>query len=481
MSCHCAGVRGRRSAPSSRCRATGSGVIEGVVYAVYSICKYRAEVPCGAARSRSQGRSFARARRSRRTEAVMAGPLAAQSAESTRGLVVGAGALLQRPCGSLRLPIPRSRASRCWRILRLPVPVPSRSRARPARARRASRTRTAANSGSSQADVALVRALSAAPGHESPALRAALPSLGRSRRARRRASRGGRSRDGARRAARVTARRRAHSVAPHGGPPRPAAGPRDRPRGAPRGPARGGEAARVATRARLALSARARALARARASRPWPPVAIPSIGAEGRLFSGTADRADNLVAVGSFDGVADAAAPLHAFVREILLPRASRATNGARGFTVGYRSRRAARASRRCAAGRRCSMRDFRRAPTPTAPSGSRRPRGTPPRPRPRTPRRTPPDGPRRSARPSTAPSRPTRRLLTRPRDRASREEPMMSFVPAGHTVRPYHPVRRFVPCVARSPRPLVALAVLAAPQAARATDWDISSTAWVP
>lgn len=79
---------------------------------------------------------------------------------------------------------------------------------------------------------------------------------------------------------------------------------------------------------------------------------IPAIGAEGRLFAGTADRADNLVAVGSFEGATDPAASLHAFVREICFPAVSRATNGARGFSVGdpASARRASLAAVRCGA-----------------------------------------------------------------------------------------------------------------------------------
>jgi hypothetical protein len=79
---------------------------------------------------------------------------------------------------------------------------------------------------------------------------------------------------------------------------------------------------------------------------------VPAIGPEGRLFAGTQDRADNLVAVGSFDGDADPRAPLHAFVREICFPAVSRATSAARGFAVGdpAASRRASLAAVRCGA-----------------------------------------------------------------------------------------------------------------------------------
>lgn len=79
---------------------------------------------------------------------------------------------------------------------------------------------------------------------------------------------------------------------------------------------------------------------------------VPAIGPEGRLFAGTQERADNLVAVGSFDGDADPLAPLHAFVREICFPAVSRATSAARGFAVGdpAASRRASIAAVRCGA-----------------------------------------------------------------------------------------------------------------------------------
>lgn len=79
---------------------------------------------------------------------------------------------------------------------------------------------------------------------------------------------------------------------------------------------------------------------------------VPALGPEGRLFAGTQDRADNLVAVGSFDGDADALAPLHAFVREVCFPAVSRATTGARGFAVGdaESARRASVAAVRCGA-----------------------------------------------------------------------------------------------------------------------------------
>lgn len=59
-------------------------------------------------------------------------------------------------------------------------------------------------------------------------------------------------------------------------------------------------------------------------------IIAPALGAEGRLFAATADRADNLVAVGSFasDSIADA--PLLAFARELCFPAVSRAAREAR-------------------------------------------------------------------------------------------------------------------------------------------------------
>lgn len=59
-------------------------------------------------------------------------------------------------------------------------------------------------------------------------------------------------------------------------------------------------------------------------------IVAPGIGPEGRLFSATADRRDNLVAVGSFPDDADAAAPLHAFTREVCFPAVTRAARAAR-------------------------------------------------------------------------------------------------------------------------------------------------------
>lgn len=82
-------------------------------------------------------------------------------------------------------------------------------------------------------------------------------------------------------------------------------------------------------------------------------IVAPAIGAEGRLFAGTADRADNLVAVGAFADDPDAEAPLHAFAREACFPPVSRMTTADRGFRVGdaASARRASLAAVRCGAG----------------------------------------------------------------------------------------------------------------------------------
>lgn len=58
-------------------------------------------------------------------------------------------------------------------------------------------------------------------------------------------------------------------------------------------------------------------------------IVAPGIGPEGRIFSATADRRDNLVAVGSFAGDADVAAPLYAFTREVCFPAVTRAARAA--------------------------------------------------------------------------------------------------------------------------------------------------------
>lgn len=59
-------------------------------------------------------------------------------------------------------------------------------------------------------------------------------------------------------------------------------------------------------------------------------IVAPGIGAEGRLFAATQDRADNLAAVGDFATDTDAEAPLLAFVREVCFPVVSRAARSAR-------------------------------------------------------------------------------------------------------------------------------------------------------
>ncbi len=80
-------------------------------------------------------------------------------------------------------------------------------------------------------------------------------------------------------------------------------------------------------------------------------VVAPALGPEGRLFAATADRTDNLVAVGSFpvDTVADA--PLLAFTREICFPAVSRAAREAGLRTEDpSAARRASLAAVRCGA-----------------------------------------------------------------------------------------------------------------------------------
>lgn len=58
-------------------------------------------------------------------------------------------------------------------------------------------------------------------------------------------------------------------------------------------------------------------------------IVAPAIGPEGRLFAGTADRTDNLVAVGRFEADASPDAPLLAFAREVCFPVVSRAARAA--------------------------------------------------------------------------------------------------------------------------------------------------------
>lgn len=80
-------------------------------------------------------------------------------------------------------------------------------------------------------------------------------------------------------------------------------------------------------------------------------IVAPGIGAEGRLFTATQDRADNLAAVGDFAADADAEAPLLAFVRESCFPAVSRAARAA-GFAAADPSaaRRSGLAAVRCGA-----------------------------------------------------------------------------------------------------------------------------------
>ena len=60
---------------------------------------------------------------------------------------------------------------------------------------------------------------------------------------------------------------------------------------------------------------------------------IPSLGAEGRVFTGLpADRADNLIAVGTPVGAADNDGPLYAAVRELCFPLISREAVASKEF-----------------------------------------------------------------------------------------------------------------------------------------------------
>lgn len=80
-------------------------------------------------------------------------------------------------------------------------------------------------------------------------------------------------------------------------------------------------------------------------------IVAPGIGAEGRIFAATQDRADNLAAVGDFGADAAAEAPLLAFAREVCFPAVSRAARAA-GFDAGDPSaaRRSSLAAVRCGA-----------------------------------------------------------------------------------------------------------------------------------
>jgi hypothetical protein len=80
-------------------------------------------------------------------------------------------------------------------------------------------------------------------------------------------------------------------------------------------------------------------------------IVAPAVGAEGRLFAATADRADNLVAVGTFAADPDSEAPLLAFVREVCFPVVSRAASTARiGPSTPGAARRSSLAAVRCGA-----------------------------------------------------------------------------------------------------------------------------------
>lgn len=77
-----------------------------------------------------------------------------------------------------------------------------------------------------------------------------------------------------------------------------------------------------------------------------------AIGAEGRIFAGTAERTDNLVAVGTASNDPDPDAPLLAFTRELCYPAVTRAAARAQGFkaTDPSSARRASVAAVRCGA-----------------------------------------------------------------------------------------------------------------------------------
>ena len=81
-------------------------------------------------------------------------------------------------------------------------------------------------------------------------------------------------------------------------------------------------------------------------------IVAPGVGTEGRIFAGTQDRTDNLVAVGDFADDADESAPLLGFVRELCFPAITRATQGVTGFdgTNADGARRASLAAVRCGA-----------------------------------------------------------------------------------------------------------------------------------
>jgi hypothetical protein len=77
-----------------------------------------------------------------------------------------------------------------------------------------------------------------------------------------------------------------------------------------------------------------------------------AIGAEGRIFSGTTDRTDNIMAVGAMSDDPDPDAPLLAFAREACYPAVTRAAARAKGFdaTDATSARRTSLAAVRCGA-----------------------------------------------------------------------------------------------------------------------------------
>ena len=77
-----------------------------------------------------------------------------------------------------------------------------------------------------------------------------------------------------------------------------------------------------------------------------------AIGAEGRIFAGTTDRADNLIAVGTSSDDPDPDAPLLAFTRELCYPAVTRAAARAPGFNAAdpASARRTSLAAVRCGA-----------------------------------------------------------------------------------------------------------------------------------
>jgi hypothetical protein len=76
-----------------------------------------------------------------------------------------------------------------------------------------------------------------------------------------------------------------------------------------------------------------------------------AIGPEGRIFAGTSDRSDNLIAVGAASDDIEPDAPIFAYTRELCYPAVTRAAR-ARGFTAGdpNSARRTSLAAVRCGA-----------------------------------------------------------------------------------------------------------------------------------